>query len=168
MLDFSIIQLSISNSIEALLQLKDNDGLHLTTCKQEICGNMYHNQPIENSSAQQRISESAKNQFVQAVVDNTRSRFPDVGILSACQIFDPQNLPKNSTDLVSYGNMQIEVLLKHYFPEVSATTTAAASSSVTDTQLLLNPEECRSEFVFFKHFMFRTFPNKSYPDLIKG
>ena len=59
-LDFSVIQPSISNSIEALLQLKDHDGFHLTTCKQEICGNMYHNQPIENSSAQQRTFESAK------------------------------------------------------------------------------------------------------------
>ena len=63
--------------------------------------------------------------------------------------------------------MQLEVLLKHYSPEVSATTTAAASSSVTDTQPLLNPEECRSEFVLFKQFMFRTFPNKFYPDFIK-
>ena len=33
-LDFSIFQPSISNSIEALLQLKDHDWVHLTTCKQ--------------------------------------------------------------------------------------------------------------------------------------
>ena len=72
-LDFSVIQPSISNSIEALLQLKEHNGLHLTTCKQEICGNMYHNQPTKNSSAQQRTFESAKSQFIQAVVDNMRS-----------------------------------------------------------------------------------------------
>ena len=166
-LDFSVIQPSISNSTEALLQLKDHDGLHLTTCKQEICGNMYHNQPIENSSAQQRTFESAKSQFIQAVVDNMRSRFPDIGVLSACQIFDPQNLPKNPTDLVSYGNTQLDVLLKHYSPKVPATT-VSASSSVTDTQPLINAEECRSEFVLFKQFTFRTFPNKCYPELIKG
>ena len=41
-----------------------------------------------------------------------RSRFPDVGVLSACQIFDPQNLPGTLTDLSSYGNTQLEVLLK--------------------------------------------------------
>ena len=165
-LDFSVIQPSISNSIEALLQLKHHDGLHLITCKQEICGNMYHNQPIENSSAQQRTFESAKSQFIQAVVDNMRSQFTDIGVLSACQIFDPQNLPKNPTDLVSYGNTQLDVLLKHYSPKVPATT-VSASSSVTDTQPLINPEECRSEFVLFKQFMFRTFPNKCYPELIK-
>lgn len=72
----------------------------------------FKEQKITDSPTQREQFHSIKEKFLDLLIDNLRSRFPDNGILySFC--LDPQNLPLES-DMASYGNDQLEVLCAHY------------------------------------------------------
>jgi hypothetical protein len=70
----------------------------------------YHDQKITDSCAQRDQFCSIKAKFLDQLIDNLRSRFPDGGTLQSFSIFNPQNLP---IDLASYGDEQLDILCAH-------------------------------------------------------
>ena len=53
-------------------------------------------------------------EFVRCVVDNLRSRFPDVELYKAAMIFDPSNLPSSDDEFCTYGEKEVELLCTTY------------------------------------------------------
>ena len=57
---------------------------------------------------------SIRRQFLQAVIDNVRARFPALPLFAAMSILDPHNLPSNVVDVGSYGDTKLDTLLDHF------------------------------------------------------
>ena len=54
-----------------------------------------------------------KDTFIDKLIENLNSRFPDNNPLSYFAIFDPQRLPSEA-DLATYGDTELDVLCLHY------------------------------------------------------
>eukprot|EP00904_Undaria_pinnatifida_P008282 jgi/Undpi1/4584/HiC_scaffold_18.g07938.m1 len=61
----------------------------------------------------EQVESAAKNLAVNAL-DELKERFPDVGILERCAVFDPQRFPTNEQDICDYGADDITALGEHY------------------------------------------------------
>lgn len=52
--------------------------------------------------------------YIQAVITELNSRFPNVDRLDTLSVFDPQKVPTNPEELAVYGQQQIECLQVAY------------------------------------------------------
>ena len=62
--------------------------------------------------------QSARKQFLQAVMDNLGARFPEMELVDSFSVFDPRNLPKFGDEQIDrYGIRQVDVLTRHFSKE---------------------------------------------------
>ncbi|CAN0278118.1 unnamed protein product, partial [Scytosiphon promiscuus] len=61
----------------------------------------------------EEVETAARNLAVNAL-DQLKERFPDVGILERCALFDPQRFPTDEGDICDYGVDEITALGEHY------------------------------------------------------
>ena len=181
--DFTAVSDGVESSVAALNSFKLAPGPRLqkfiseVPSESELSESFYFKeQKVSDSTAQRQAFSTSKIQFLQKLVDNLYSRFPDSGLLSAFSILDPQKLPTES-DLSLYGIHELETLCDHYGQ--SKTTEAGAEFlPVVDTI------KTKDEWVVFRQLMgnnFRTctlqtmaanlLPSaevkETYPNLIK-
>ena len=109
----------------------------------------FRDHKITDSPTQRDQFCSIKEKFLDQLIDNLKSRFPDSGTLHSFSIFDPQNLPIDS-DLASYGDKQLEVLCTHY-------GTAKITGSGKELPCVAEPMSLRDEWVTFKQLMSKNY-----------
>lgn len=73
------------------------------------------------------------------------------------QIFEPSAYPKESVQLVFWGNKHLETLLQHY---------GASKKNAADKLFnpLVDPDSCRGEFLPFKRLVFQNLGESSTDD----
>ena len=56
-----------------------------------------------------------KGSYIDAVVENLQCRFPDISVISAFGLFNPERIPDTASEQYrKYGNDQLHVLREHY------------------------------------------------------
>ena len=85
-------------------------------------------------------------QFLEKLIENLLSRFPDSGLLSAFSILDPQKLPSSDNDVSTYGICQLETLCAHY-GQSKTTESGIELLPVVDTV------KTKDEWVVFRQLM---------------
>ncbi|XP_011403997.1 PREDICTED: SCAN domain-containing protein 3-like [Amphimedon queenslandica] len=115
---FSIIQLMVNSAIRALQTLQSSPGPHLASFLEEIGSEegqvIYKQQTIEVNSTQKASFETVKSSFIDEIIKNLKTRFPQVELMTAIKILDPRNLPKKDDKIDSYGDSELDVLLQYY------------------------------------------------------
>ncbi|KAJ7394643.1 hypothetical protein OS493_000463 [Desmophyllum pertusum] len=95
---------------------------------------------------QRQKFEQVKLEFINLLIGNIRARFPNVDLLSAMEIFEPQSYPADQRLLVGWGNGNLQTLLDHYGCPME-NQLRARFDSVVDS------EACRGEFLPFKRLL---------------
>ena len=123
-MDFSSVNDCLQATIRGIQGFKHSRGPRLTKFFNDIPSNpgecfYFMDQRIADSSQQRDRFETTKDTFIDKLVENLNSRFPDNNSLSAFAIFDPQRLPSEE-NLATYGDTELDVLCLHYgTPKVS-------------------------------------------------
>lgn len=99
--------------------------------------------------------------FMDKLVQNLQNRFPEVDIISAMKILHPQFLPTTVSVLVSYGTVDLEVLLQHY------ATLKINDDDGTEFEPPVDADACRQEFPLFKQLVFHSYSSMSISELWK-
>jgi hypothetical protein len=99
-----------------------------------------------DDSTQREQFTRVKNGFIDNLIENLHSRFPDNDRLSVVSICDPQRLPVAEDDLVVYGTYELKKLCEHY-----------GSSKTLDSGTVMEPvidSNCvQDEWIVFKQLM---------------
>ena len=111
----------------------------------------FKDQRISDSSAQCKQFTTAKDTFIDRLVENLNSRFPDNHCLSSFAIFDPQRLPSEA-ELATFGETELDVLCSHY-----------GAAKVAERGVEIQP--VMDERVVFKQFMSQNFRSCSLQTL---
>jgi hypothetical protein len=107
----------------------------------------------DSELSRQRV-EKIKKEFLEKLVENLRSRFPDGNILSAFMVFDPESLPPHE-NIREYGKNEIKVLDLHF------------GHMRGETPAEVDPAALVAEWSVFKYQMSREFRGKSFGEMCK-
>ena len=96
-MDFSIVSATVEAAVSALESFKVSMGPRLKKFMDDVpaspTGSFYfRKQKIVDDSKQRQQFTTVTNSFIDNLVENLRSHFPDNDRLSAFSIFDPQRL----------------------------------------------------------------------------
>ena len=73
------------------------------------------NLEIKDSESDRAKFSSIRKQFLQAVIDNVRARFPSLPSFTALSILDTKNLPSNVVEVGSYGDNDLDTLFGSFW-----------------------------------------------------
>ena len=112
-LDFSIIGPSVDATIASI---SSTPGPVLTEFieQAETNGVFVEGHTLTVSLSDKQKFKKLQESFVADIVSNLRARFPQTSVLLAMSVLDPQHLPQDSAKLPTYGNSQLDVLIKHF------------------------------------------------------
>ena len=153
-IDFTVVSDSVLAAISAIHGFKHSPGPRLVKFMSDVPSNpgecfYFKEQRISDSASQRHQFNANKEAFIDKLIENLRSRFPDSGSLSAFAIFDPQKLPPEA-ELATYGDPELETLCEHF-------GTAKELENSTELQPVINTDEAKDEWVVFKQFMSQNF-----------
>ena len=95
------------------------------------------------TSFQDRVAKS----FITMLKNNISSQFASQDVVSSFSIFDPKKVPASDTsDLLSYGENSIDLLINHYGVDLCAET---VQGDEYIKQVLMSPE-LRTEWKTFR------------------
>ena len=122
-MDFAAVYYGVEACVTALEGFKATHGPRLAQFLGEIQAEpgdsfYFHDHKIAESITQRDQFSSIKGRFLDRLIENLKSRFPDNDTLYLFSILDPQSLPLDS-DLPLYGNEQLAILCDHYGTEKS-------------------------------------------------
>ncbi len=111
----------VNFTVRALQTLKSTPGPHLALFLEEV-GSVdehdgevvYKQQTIKDSSKQREDLEHTKTLFIDEVMKNINTRFPQVVLMTAMKILEPSNLPERDTEIDGYDDEELNVLLQHF------------------------------------------------------
>ncbi|XP_078614277.1 uncharacterized protein C17orf113-like [Branchiostoma floridae x Branchiostoma japonicum] len=152
-LDFAQVDSTINSVIGSLQDIAAGQhGPSLTTFLASDLQVLYPGVNITNNNDRARgQAENLTVNFVAAVVQNLRDRFPETELISAFKIFDPQKLPETENLLrnQNYGSAQLDTLLRKYGMEDNDMPVNPAQP------LKVNAAEARREWGLVRQLMFR-------------
>ena len=113
LLEFSVISPSVDATISAI---SCSSGPALTEFMQQVESNatFVEGHSFEMSSNDKIKFEKLRKSFVEEIVSNLKSRFPQTSVISSMSILDPQHIPKDQTKLPTYGNSELDVLIDYF------------------------------------------------------
>ena len=155
--DFTAVSDGVESTVAALNSFKLAPGPRLQKFMSEapdehdLTDSFYFKeQKVSDSITQRQAFSRSKVQFLEKLIENLLSRFPDSGLLSAFSILDPQKLPSSDSDLSTYGICQLETLCAHY-----------GQSKTTGSGIELLPVvdivKTKDEWVVFRQLMSNNF-----------
>ncbi len=114
-LDFSSIKPAVRRAKESISTLKHISERNLADWQKEL-REREQSATLSGCCSNSTFMNTFVLPFIQAVMDNVTTRFPDtdIEILSAVEVFKPTEIPTNPTDCYSYGRDHILVLANHY------------------------------------------------------
>src|SRR3989337_2060755 len=87
--------------------------------------------------------------FASSVIWEIQKKFPDRPLLNAMQILNPKEWPRNKEELLKFGDVELEELIrfygKSYLPNYSIP--------------IIDSENIRNEWYFFKEIVYRNYQN---------
>lgn len=151
---FSTVRGNLNDCIETLEDLRNTNGPVMTAMEAEINaapigqfkGSEIDFRARRGEPDQRQKFEQVKLEFINLLIGNIRARFPNVDLLSAMEIFEPQSYPADQRLLVGWGNGNLQTLLDHYGCPME-NQLRARFDSVVDS------EACRGEFLPFKRLL---------------
>lgn len=125
--NFSIIQPMVKATVQALQAIKVSPVPHLASLLEKLASVdgtstnvvLYHQQTMKVSSKQKDDFECVRDEFIDEVVKNLTTSFPQMELMIAMT-----NLQKDDNELENYGDVELNVLLQHYGKSKTADTTA--------------------------------------------
>ena len=151
-IDVSVIQPKVIAAVDALDNMKTEDGPFLKEFKIAYDNGDYVLYNISDSTSQRTSFNTARRQFIDALKINLSNRFIDTGLLSAFKIVYPKHYPPSVSTAAQnkFGEQELEVIIEHYCPSSSE------SSSLPPP---LDSSQLRSEYQLFRPFIIRNFQN---------
>ena len=148
----SVIQPKVIAAVDALDNMKIEDGSFLKEFKTAYDNGDYVLYNISDSTSQRTSFNTARRQFIDALKINLSNRFIDTGLLSAFKIVYPKHYPPSVSTAAQnkFGEQELEVIIEHYCPSSSE------SSSLPPP---LDSSQLRSEYQLFRPFIIRNFQN---------
>ena len=149
--DFTVITEGVNSTVAALESFKTNPGPKLKKFLNEIPEDTHDSfyfmdQQISYSQHQRNEFNHSTSTFIDKLISNLQSRFPDSNLLGSLSVFDPQKLPVEPSELATYGAAEIDVLCAHY-------GTPKTGKSGQELAPLVCVSETEDEWVQFKQLM---------------
>ena len=161
-MDFSTVNDCLQATIRGMQGFKNSPGPRLTQFLSGIPGTQgeffyFKDQRITDSSQQRDQFKTIKDTFIDKLVKNLNSRFPDSNLLSTFAIFDPQRLPSEG-DLATYGDTELDVPCSHY-------GTPKESEDRIEIPPVIDIDQTKNEWVVFKQFISQNYRSCSLQTL---
>ncbi|XP_064597802.1 zinc finger protein 862-like [Liolophura sinensis] len=155
---FSAIQGSLKDCRDTLQAMQTQDGPHLGAMMAQLQAGdpeVFRGQRIrmlptgrgQHQPLTERFQE-VRRDFIQEILDNLESRFPQVTLLNAMQVFDPMAYPQNPEDLFHWGNSHLNTLLEFYGE-------SKENADGVRFDRIVDPDVARGEFLPFKRVLHR-------------
>ena len=114
-IDFSQLHTHISNTICVLETLKTQDGPNLKKLETVFTEELSTFRITVKERDPENFRKNVREAYIDAIVANIKSRFPDMTIITSFGIFDPSKTPaKSSESFTQYREDQLEVLIQHF------------------------------------------------------
>ena len=141
-IDFTVVSDSVLAAISAIHGFKHSPGPRLVKFMSDVPSNpgecfYFKEQRISDSASQRHQFNVNKEAFIDKLIENLRSRFPDS---AQC----------TEAELATYGDPELETLCEHF-------GTAKELENSTELQPVINTDEAKDEWVVFKQFMSQNF-----------
>ena len=127
-IDFSIIAPSVHATISTLETMTTVPGPVLSEFLSEAIASgelaeTFQDIPLRGVSSDTGLFSRLSVTFLDLVVENLKSRFPQTTLISGMAILDPRSLPVDNSDLASYGIQELDQLVQHFTqsPELQIT-----------------------------------------------
>lgn len=118
-IDFSKVQVHVANTLEVLEALKVHDGPYMQKLDSALEEELSACRVIVKDVDPHNFAKNVKIAYIEELIENVRSRFPDVAIISALSIFNSESIPPTSSEEFSkYGEEQLDVLKRHFKEDV--------------------------------------------------
>ncbi|XP_071793337.1 zinc finger protein 862-like [Asterias amurensis] len=156
-ISFATVRTRIQDCLDTLDGFKTQPGFFLEELEKELDENdgNFHGESInfqatrgDNGQDQGEIFKQVRNNFLGHLEKNIHSRFPDVELLEAMQIFEPAAYPDNSNALTIWGNNHLQTLLNHFGKQQES-----RDGYMFDP--LVDADQCKGEFLPFKRLVYR-------------
>jgi len=98
----------LDTTVQTLTALKKSDGLTLSEFRQKIAENgQFNGIEVTRTNNDESSFEQMRLQFVQALIDNLLSRFPDRLLLEAGAVLSPSSWPDDKTERALFGDKEV-------------------------------------------------------------
>ena len=129
--NLSLIQPCLKSTIDAIKKYEDDPGPNLSKLDEVLVTELKDFQIEATSQQKHFFKNQIQDAYIKALTEQLQDRFPNVELLDAFSIFDPQSLPSTEEHLAVYGQERLEVLISHFGEGV---------------ELVINGEGFRSEW----------------------
>lgn len=106
--DLSEVKYSLETTISAI-----NTQFIGTSEIPPTYGIILHQYMVENNLLSEHLPSFIP-KFAKAIITALKNRFPDSEIYNALSIFDPKFLPQKESDIASYGDSEIKLLIEYF------------------------------------------------------
>ena len=96
-IDFSQLHTHISNSISVLETLKNQDGPNLKKLETVFTAELSSCRITVEEKDPENFQKNVWEAYINAIIANLKSRFPDMAIITSFGIFDPSQIPAKSS-----------------------------------------------------------------------
>jgi hypothetical protein len=98
----------LDTTFQMLTSFKSVDGLSLSAFINQVdATGSYCGFQVSRTNADAKTFDVMRRQFLQAVVDNMKVRFPDQLLLGAGAVLSPSSWPSNEDELAVYGDSEV-------------------------------------------------------------
>ena len=104
--DFSKVKPLVDSCIKAVKDLKTTSGPAMQTTDAVLVHLEEQHIPISNVTdlSKGKFKNEVQIKFCDALIQHLETRFPDLPLIKAFQLFDPQQLPYSQEELGTYGD----------------------------------------------------------------
>lgn len=140
-LDFETVQASVAACLAGMEELKSGTGTSLMSFSSVISNEAteefeYQGHVVSNSFKQRDMFKTLMSSFLNTIIENIKDRLGDLNTIKIFNIFVPNYMPKEATNLNMYGNTEIEAIYEIFSQ---------------NSEFSLN--EMLSEWAIFKHLI---------------
>ena len=117
-IDFSVIQPRVHSTITFIESLKNNDGPMVKQLPKLFEEELLIFNINATTEKQEEFKRLVTVPYIDSICENLSNRFPQLDILDAFQIFNPEVLPTDGEALLDHGHAQLQTLLGNYSPSL--------------------------------------------------
>ncbi len=112
--DFSLIQPCLQSTIDAINVYEHTDGPNLLKVENILTSDLKDFQILATTTHKNSFKCNVQRMYIQAIVRHLTDRFPNVEIIDAFNIFNPQSMPASEEERATYGQEKLQVLLRTF------------------------------------------------------
>ena len=151
--DIALVKVKLEMAVEDLHKIKAMKSPCLTALADDLQNGKFKGHEITSSRASFSLDELCS-KFVDKLVENIKSRFPDTSLLSSFGILSLRPLSFLSDEqLRVFGEDELDRLIAHYGEEPKHTWKEEGENQISTSPPIINGDEARQEWALLKRIV---------------